>query len=148
MTEKWWLKLQNVREAALGKMGKTRLRDWGCLVSSIYSVKNPPKATKQDDDASTIQVDNNAAAGESHSAFGISSTIVYIAMHTLLTQNNIIPMLEKCFKKEMEIWRALQDIKNRMVLWEISYTYLDPKKRGSASRWFTFWHLKKGHLYI
>ena len=63
-------------------------------MSSIYSVKNPPKATKQDDDASTIQVDNNAAAGESHSAFGISNTIVYIAMHTLLTQNNIIPMLE------------------------------------------------------
>ena len=86
-------------------------------MSSIYSVKNPPKATKQDDDASTIQVDNNAAAGESHSAFGISSsTIVYIAMHTLLTQNNIIPMLEKCFKKEVEIWRALQDIKNRVVL--------------------------------
>ena len=67
---------------------------------------------------STIQVDNAAAAaGESHSAFGISSsTIVYIAMHTLLTQNNIIPMLEKCFKKEVEIWRALQDIKNRVVL--------------------------------
>ena len=86
-------------------------------MSSIYSVKNPPKATKQDDDASTIQVDNNAAAGESHSAFGISSsTIIYRAMHTLLAQNNIIPMLEKCFKKEVEIWRALQDIKNRVVL--------------------------------
>ena len=49
-------------------------------MSSIYSVKNPPKATKQDDDASTIQVDNNAAAGESHSAFGISSR--YYSIHS------------------------------------------------------------------
>ena len=51
-------------------------------MGSIYSVKNPQRQpttpTKQDDDASTmrytIQVDNAVAAGESHSAFGISST--------------------------------------------------------------------------
>ena len=47
---------------------------------------------------STIQVDNAAAAaGESYSAFGISRSILH-------SQNNIIPMLEKYFKKEMEIW--------------------------------------------
>ena len=63
-------------------------------MSSIYSVKNPPKATKQDDDASTIQVDNNAAAGESHSAFGISSsTMVYI--HTKQYHSHARIMFQK-----------------------------------------------------
>ena len=84
-------------------------------MSSIYSVKNPQRQpttpTKQDDDASTmrytIQVDNAVAAGESHSAFGISSTSIH-------SQNNIIPMLEKYFKKEMEIWGAFVFL-NRVV---------------------------------